>query len=152
MCARLRRDPHIAVYSASRATEFGGFLSDYASHTSCGGRRLTAVGDDDLTNAVITAQKVTLGRPWLRLYHTAHAAPLEGSGRAGRTHGAGVRHSHTGRDTWTLGPHGRFACPVNSGRGAASSAISPGASDRRSGVGPSCTGTHTDCQWSPLLL
>lgn len=84
MRARLRRDPHVAVCWALRATEFGGFLSNEASHTSCGGQRLTAVGGDDLTNAVITAQKVTLGRPWLRLYHAAHAAPLEGGGLTAR--------------------------------------------------------------------
>jgi len=108
VCDRLRKEPRLAVYWAARAKEFVGFLNSYAERTGCGGRRLTVVGGDDLSNAATTSQNITLGRPWLRLYYAAHAAPDGAHSIAARY--AGLYRSRYGaHDPWRRDGHAALA-------------------------------------------
>ncbi|MGY0063242.1 hypothetical protein ACWY4P_43020 [Streptomyces sp. LZ34] len=74
VCRRLKDEPRTVVYWTARADEFGAFLDEFNSGTACNGR-LTALGGNDLTNAVVDAQRPSERYPLLRLYYAAHALP-----------------------------------------------------------------------------
>ncbi|MEU0806099.1 hypothetical protein [Streptomyces sp. NPDC005970] len=74
VCRRLKDEPRTVVYWTARANEFGAFLDEFNSGTECNGQ-LTALGGNDLTNAVVDEQRPSERYPRLRLYYAAHALP-----------------------------------------------------------------------------
>ncbi|GGR37278.1 hypothetical protein [Streptomyces netropsis] len=74
VCERIQEDPRTVVYWAARPTEFSAFLEEFAGGTRCDGR-LTVLGGNDITNAVVDAQHPSALHPRVRLYYAAHALP-----------------------------------------------------------------------------
>jgi ABC-type branched-subunit amino acid transport system substrate-binding protein len=76
VCELMRSEPerNWVVYWASRAREFDSFLNDFEDSIGCAGDRLTVVGGNELTNAVLSGMYETSS--WLRLYHAVHVLPV----------------------------------------------------------------------------
>lgn len=74
ICERLQQDPRTVVYWAARSNEFEAFLYSFNARTVCGGK-VTVLGGNDLTNAVVEEQRGRSAEAGLRLYYAAHALP-----------------------------------------------------------------------------
>ncbi|WP_236075528.1 hypothetical protein [Streptomyces coffeae] len=74
ICRRLTEEPRTVVYWAARANEFESFLNAFDEGTMCKGR-VTVLGGNDLTNAVVEDQRPTERHSGLRLYYAAPALP-----------------------------------------------------------------------------
>lgn len=73
VCDHIGEDERTLVYWAARANEFTAFLDEVFS--SCEEERLSVLGGNDLTNAVIRTKDPGGTYPQLRLYYAAHALP-----------------------------------------------------------------------------
>ncbi|QKV92606.1 hypothetical protein HUT19_13305 [Streptomyces sp. NA02950] len=76
ICRRLTEEPRTVVYWAARANEFENFLNAFDEGTTCKGR-VTVLGGNDLTNAVVEEQRPTERHSGLRLYYAAQALPKD---------------------------------------------------------------------------
>ncbi|MEU8349071.1 hypothetical protein [Streptomyces sp. NPDC048845] len=74
VCAALKEERRTVVYWAARANEFGAFLNEFGSGTGCNGR-VSVLGGNDLTNAVVDVERPSERHPGVRLYYAAHALP-----------------------------------------------------------------------------
>ncbi|MBT2384974.1 hypothetical protein [Streptomyces sp. ISL-11] len=74
VCERIQENPRTVLYWAARPTEFSAFLNAFDAGTQCDGR-LTVLGGNDITNAVVDAQRPSDSHPRVRLYYAAHALP-----------------------------------------------------------------------------
>lgn len=106
VCERVREQQDTIVFWAARSMEFRAFADDYGAVSACEGRKLTVLGGDDLTNAVISAEPQVTDHEWLRLYHVSHVLPVGDPRRSGTAKGFSARYTRTfGRDVWRFDGH-----------------------------------------------